>query len=69
MSSSDNLRTAKQTANDEFYTDFTDIQKEVLLYLQNFKDKVVYRQIAAKAPCFSYGDEAAPVKTQTQNNL
>ena len=42
MSSSDNLRTAKQTANDEFYTDFTDIQKEVLLYLQNFKDKVVY---------------------------
>ena len=41
-----NLTNAKKTKNDEFYTQFSDIQKEVESYLEynqkTFKGKVVY---------------------------
>ena len=42
MSSSDNLRTAKQKKDDEFYTSYGDIRDEVLLYKDQFRDKIVY---------------------------
>lgn len=41
-----NLTTAKKAKNDEFYTQYTDIQKEIEAYLEynpnTFRDKVVY---------------------------
>ena len=41
-----NLRAAKATKNDEFYTQYSDIQKEIEAYLENnpdvFRGKVVY---------------------------
>src|SRR3989338_9531726 len=41
-----NLTNAKKAKNDEFYTQFSDIQKEVESYLEydpnTFKDKVIY---------------------------
>ena len=37
-----NLHTAKSVKNDEFYTRFEDISKEVTHYKEFFKDKVVY---------------------------
>lgn len=41
-----NLASAKKTKNDEFYTQYADIQKEVEAYLEydrdTFKDKVIY---------------------------
>ncbi len=41
-----NLTNAKKAKNDEFYTQFSDIQKEVESYLEynpnTFKGKVVY---------------------------
>ena len=41
-----NLTSAKKAKNDEFYTQFSDIQKEVESYLEydpnTFKGKVVY---------------------------
>lgn len=36
-----NLYTAKSTKNDEFYTQFSDIEKELVYYEQHFKDKIV----------------------------
>jgi len=37
-----NLRTAKNSKKDEFYTQLSDIEKEIKHYRQHFKDKVVY---------------------------
>lgn len=37
-----NLRTAKKVKKDEFYTQLTDISKEMKHYKNHFKDKVVY---------------------------
>ena len=37
-----NLRKAKKEKNDEFYTQLTDIEKELVHYKEHFKDKVVY---------------------------
>ena len=42
MSNNTNLHTAKSVKNDEFYTRFEDISKEVTHYKEFFKDKVVY---------------------------
>jgi len=36
------LREAKKAKNDEFYTQLSDIEKEVKHYKRQFKDKVVY---------------------------
>lgn len=41
-SSNSNLSKAKKEKNDEFYTQLTDIEKELRHYKQHFKDKVVY---------------------------
>ena len=40
--SNTNLKTAKKSKNDEFYTMLTDIEKEMRYYKDFFKDKVVY---------------------------
>ena len=40
--SNTNLRTAKKNKNDEFYTQYTDIDKEMRYYKDFFKGKVVY---------------------------
>ena len=40
--SNSNLRTAKKSKNDEFYTQYTDIEKEMRYYKDFFKGKVVY---------------------------
>ena len=37
-----NLHKAKDAKNDEFYTQFSDIEKELKHYKEHFKDKVVY---------------------------
>ena len=37
-----NMHTAKNVKNDEFYTRYEDIQKEMNFYTNHFKDKVVY---------------------------
>ena len=37
-----NLRTAKKVKKDEFYTQLTDISKEMKHYKNHFKDKIVY---------------------------
>ena len=37
-----NLHAAKKAKNDEFYTQLTDIEKELKYYKDQFKDKVVY---------------------------
>jgi hypothetical protein len=37
-----NLRTAKKVKKDEFYTQLTDIEKELKHYKDQFKDKIVY---------------------------
>lgn len=36
-----NLHSAKRAKNDEFYTQLTDIEKEVVHYKEHFKDKIV----------------------------
>lgn len=36
------LNAAKVNENDEFYTQLSDIEKELQHYKQHFKDKVVY---------------------------
>ncbi len=41
MSKCDNLHKAKNKKNDEFYTQYDDIQKELNHYEQHFKDKTV----------------------------
>lgn len=40
--SNENLRTAKRVKNDEFYTRYEDIKKELIHYKDQFKDKIVY---------------------------
>lgn len=39
---SDELRNAKKNKNDEFYTQLSDIEKEMRHYKDFFEDKVVY---------------------------
>lgn len=41
MSVNANLHKAKNAKNDEFYTQLTDISKELMHYKQHFKDKIV----------------------------
>lgn len=40
--SNTNLHTAKRGKNDEFYTMYQDIEKELVNYPDAFRDKVVY---------------------------
>jgi len=40
--SNGNLHKAKQAKNDEFYTQLSDIEKELMHYKPHFKDKIVY---------------------------
>ena len=42
MSTNTNLYKAKRAKNDEFYTQFTDVSKELLHYKLHFKDKIVF---------------------------
>ena len=42
MSTNNNLQKAKSTKNDEFYTQLTDIDKELIHYKEHFRDKIVY---------------------------
>lgn len=42
MAKSDNLRKAKDTKNDEFYTQLTDVSKELMHYKKHFKGKIVF---------------------------
>lgn len=42
MSQNKNLRTAKKTKNDEFYTQLSDIEKECYHYREHFRNKVIY---------------------------
>ena len=42
MRKNSNLAEAKKNKNDEFYTMFEDIEKEIFYYKDHFKDKVVY---------------------------
>ena len=37
-----NLRKAKKEKNDEFYTQLTDIEKELVHYKEQFKDKIIF---------------------------
>ena len=37
-----NLTTAKVSRNDEFYTQYKDIEKEISLYRDCFRNKVVF---------------------------
>ena len=41
MSTNANLNKAKAAKNDEFYTQLTDVAKELMHYKQHFKDKIV----------------------------
>lgn len=40
--SNTNLHAAKKAKNDEFYTMYDDIEKEMIYYKDKFKDKIVY---------------------------
>ena len=42
MSANTNLHKAKDAKNDEFYTQLTDVSKELMHYKQHFKDKIVF---------------------------
>lgn len=42
MSANANLHKAKDAKNDEFYTQLTDVSKELMHYKQHFKDKIVF---------------------------
>ena len=42
MSNNQNMNKAKVAKNDEFYTLYTDVEKEVSLYSQYLNDKVIY---------------------------
>lgn len=46
-----NLTAAKVRKNDEFYTRYEDIEKELENYKEFFKDKTVY------CPCDNFNDE------------
>ena len=37
-----NLHKAKDAKNDEFYTQLTDVAKELMHYKAHFKDKIVF---------------------------
>lgn len=41
MGNNETLRDANQRKNDEFYTQLTDIEKEMKFYRDYFKDKVI----------------------------
>ncbi len=41
-SSNKNLKKARSSKKDEFYTQLTDIEKELRHYKKHFKDKVVF---------------------------
>ena len=41
MAANANLHKAKENKNDEFYTQLTDVSKELMHYKQHFKDKIV----------------------------
>ena len=41
MAKNDNLHKAKDAKNDEFYTQLTDVSKELMHYKQHFKNKIV----------------------------
>ena len=42
MAANTNLHKAKNAKNDEFYTQLTDVEKELMHYKEHFKDKVVF---------------------------
>ena len=42
MSANSNLHKAKDAKNDEFYTQLTDVAKELMYYKAHFKDKIVF---------------------------
>lgn len=42
MAKSDNLRKAKDAKNDEFYTQLTDVSKELMHYKPHFKNKTIF---------------------------
>lgn len=42
MAKNRNLHSAREAKNDEFYTQLSDIEKELCHYTEHFKDKVVY---------------------------
>ena len=42
MSTNANLHKAKDAKNDEFYTQLTDVSKELMHYKQHFKDKIIF---------------------------
>ena len=42
MQKNNNLRNAKKSKNDEFYTIITDIEKELRFYTESFEGKIVY---------------------------
>lgn len=42
MATNTNLHKAKDAKNDEFYTQFADVSKELKHYEEHFKDKIVY---------------------------
>lgn len=42
MNSNTNLNKAQQVKNDEFYTQYEDIEKELIHYKEHFKGKIVY---------------------------
>lgn len=49
MAKSDNMRKAKEIKNDEFYTQYTDIQNEINAYLEY--DENVFRDKTVLLPC------------------
>lgn len=42
MAANTNLHKAKDAKNDEFYTQLTDVSKELMHYKEHFKDKIVF---------------------------
>lgn len=44
-SANTNLHKAKGAKNDEFYTQLTDVAKELMHYKAHFKDKIVFLQL------------------------
>ena len=42
MAGNANLHKAKDAKNDEFYTQLTDVSKELMHYKQHFKDKIIF---------------------------
>jgi hypothetical protein len=42
MSKNSNLKQAKKSKNDEFYTQLVDIENELSHYKHHFKDKIIF---------------------------